>query len=695
MTRLARALGVVLTAIVLICAASASSGAAVRSGTHVDHIWIHLTSQTPAIPRPGDTLTLRGEVVNGTSQTVTQVEVGLRISPTPVSNRTEIPQILAGEAGRVGTLIPSTVIKLPTPLTPGARQPFSISVPVADLGLPPHADAVFVIGVQASADVPGDGLSVTRVDLVRSFIPWFPDASSVSPSHVLWLYPLSSAPARLRDGIFLDDHLAHELSPTGRLTRLLNQAAAHPASVSWVIDPALLEAVLDMSNGYGVQAPDGTITQGVGRADAGSWLARLRTLTASAEVSTTPYANPDVVALHRAGRDVDIALATTTAAQVPGTILGRGVSSGLAWPPDGLTDDGTLDVMRAAGSRAVVLSGTHMVPTTKLDYTPSGSVDLVNGVSPLRAIVSDPALTYLASTKPAGDADAYLGTIVQGQEFLAELAMTCLELPNSPRTIVVAPSLDWEVSPAGGTMIAAITSSPFARPETLGAVQLAEPSDVPRTHLDYTQVQHELSQQYLRQISHERAQLALVRAVAPDPAGVASASLEAALTRAESASWRTEPETGERLLQATSNAIAADMGRIRILSNAPITLPGDQGVIPVTIANDLDRAARVGVRLSSTPSMRFQAADIPAVTLAPGQKETLEVSARVVGSGPIQVKIGLLTPEGAPFGKAVATQVRSAAYAHAAQWVVIAFFAALVLLMVRGALARRSAERAR
>jgi ABC-type molybdate transport system permease subunit len=59
------------------------------------------------------------------------------------------------------------------------------------------------------------------------------------------------------------------------------------------------------------------------------------------------------------------------------------------------------------------------------------------------------------------------------------------------------------------------------------------------------------------------------------------------------------------------------------------------------------------------------------------------------------VQIGLLTPDGAPFGKAVSTQVRSAAYAHAAQWVVIAFFAALVVLMVRGALARRTAERAR
>jgi uncharacterized protein YfaS (alpha-2-macroglobulin family) len=137
------------------------------------------------------------------------------------------------------------------------------------------------------------------------------------------------------------------------------------------------------------------------------------------------------------------------------------------------------------------------------------------------------------------------------------------------------------------------------------------------------------------------------------------------------------------------------MSKIRILSNAPVTLPGDQGVIPITIANDLDRPARVGVRLSSTPSVSFQADDVPTVTLQPGQKQTLEVTARVAGSGPVLVNIGLLTPEGLAFGEPITTQVRSAAYALAAQWVVIAFFAALVLLMIRGALARRTQERAR
>ena len=126
------------------------------------------------------------------------------------------------------------------------------------------------------------------------------------------------------------------------------------------------------------------------------------------------------------------------------------------------------------------------------------------------------------------------------------------------------------------------------------------------------------------------------------------------------------------------------------MSRAPVTLPGDQGVIPITIANDLDRPARVGVRLTGTPSVRFNAADIPAVTLATGQKTTLEVLAHVVGTGPVSVQISLLSPDGQPFGVPVDMQVKSAAYAHAAGWVVLALFAVLAILLVRNWISRRS-----
>jgi hypothetical protein len=53
----------------------------------------------------------------------------------------------------------------------------------------------------------------------------------------------------------------------------------------------------------------------------------------------------------------------------------------------------------------------------------------------------------------------------------------------------------------------------------------------------------------------------------------------------------------------------------------------------------------------------------------------------VLGTGPVTVAISLLTPDGKSFGRPVLTEVRSAAYARAAQWVVGGLFGVLVILL--------------
>ena len=53
------------------------------------------------------------------------------------------------------------------------------------------------------------------------------------------------------------------------------------------------------------------------------------------------------------------------AADLPDVVLGRPVAGGLAWPPNGVTDDGTLDVLRATGAQVVVLSSAALPPTPR------------------------------------------------------------------------------------------------------------------------------------------------------------------------------------------------------------------------------------------------------------------------------------------------------------------------------------------
>jgi len=672
---------------------AAAPGSTTQPAPEQGGIEVRLTAQTPLEPRPGDVLTMSGYVVNRSDAAAEDVAVRLRVSPTPVRSRSEIDQILAGDAGRTGISVTSTLTPVADRLAPGGRTAFTFSVPFDELGLPSSAQVV-VLGVESIADVEDDGSGAVQTGFVRTFLPWFPDPSTVDPTRVVMLLPLSTAPARSGTGVFLDDHLGEEVAPDGRLARLLSAGEADPAAVSWVVDPQLLEALQDMADGYDVRSGD-DVVPGTHGPDAAAWLARLTAATANGDVTASAYGLPDVVALHRAGMDLDIALSATTASDVPGLVLGRPVAGGLAWPQRGLTDDGTLDALRAAGARSVVLSAAQLPPSPPLTYTPSGSVDLAGGGSPLRAALADRQVSALVAAPTRAPRTALQDEVVRRQTALAHVAMTTLELPTSARTLVIGP--DTWLAPDGTSTRDVVTTltSPWSTPWTLSRLTTTEPSTVARDRVDYPNAARraELPQSYLASVQRARGQLAGLRSVAPDTDEPVTAGIEAALTRTESGYWRRDIGGGRELLASVAAELGSQVGGVSVLSRAPVTLPGDSGLIPVTVANDLDRPARVGVRLTGTPAVRFEADDVAPVTIAPGQKQTLEVQARVLGTGPVAVQIALLTPEGDVFGTPVTTEVRSAAYARAAQGVVIGLFGILVVLLAVNFVRRRRAAR--
>jgi hypothetical protein len=676
--------------------AASPSPSPTSTASPLGDVAVHLTNQLPLVPAPGETLRISGYVENTTSATVTDVAVRLRLSPTPVRSRAEIDQILAGEAGRTGVSVGSTFTPIAGALAPGLRARFSLSVPFDDLNLSPTKPEVLVVGVESLADVPDDGVLVRQTGYTRTFLPWFPDPGAVDPTPVTLLFPLTTAPARDGSGVFLDDHLGTEVSPTGRLSRLLEAAAEAPEAVAWVVDPALLESLQDMTDGYEVRTEDGRTAAGEHSGDARAWLARLTSLVPGARVTAAAYGLPDVVALHRAGLDLDIALATTTASDLPERVLGVPVDQGLAWPIGALADDGTLDALRAAGARAVVLSAASFPPSPEVTYTPSGSIDLAAGGSPLRAVLADPVLSRLVASPRQAPDPALTDAVVRRQTAIATIAMTTLELPTTARALVVAPDLWWRVDGTSTRALVATLESPWSTPQSLADLLATPASEVPRAREDYPPAAQaaELTPAYLASVKNAREDLAALRSVAPDDGSTATTGLETALTRAESGAWRRDRVTGRDIVASVTSTIDEQTSAIQVLSRAPVTLPGETGVIPVTVANDLDRPARVGLRLVGSPRVRFEAADVEPVTIAPGQKQTFEVQATVRGTGPVTVQISLLSPDGDEFGTAATTEVRSAAYARAAQGVVLGLFGILVLLLGANAVRRIRTSRA-
>jgi hypothetical protein len=87
-------------------------------------------------------------------------------------------------------------------------------------------------------------------------------------------------------GEFIDDELTTSLAPTGRLGELVFNPPIGKSK--WVIDPALIEEVTSMSQGYKLTSG----SAGNGELVAKSWLSQLGIITKSNTVIAMAYGNP-------------------------------------------------------------------------------------------------------------------------------------------------------------------------------------------------------------------------------------------------------------------------------------------------------------------------------------------------------------------------------------------------------------------
>lgn len=125
------------------------------------------------------------------------------------------------------------------------------------------------------------------------------------------------------DGTFRDNELVGELSPEGKLGRAV---FAKNRSATWVIDAALIDEVIDMSDGYLYkEAPDV-----IGQQVALAWLNQLRIATSGNPIVALPYGNPDS-SLARKLSSKDLALYNNAALSRLEDFFGRPVISQNGW----------------------------------------------------------------------------------------------------------------------------------------------------------------------------------------------------------------------------------------------------------------------------------------------------------------------------------------------------------------------------
>lgn len=574
-----------------------------------------LTSLEPALVTT-EALTLRGAVRNVSSAPLVDPLPALRWSRDALQSADELDLVAENPLFRYGGIDYRYSVSLPT-LQPGEQATFEIEVPLADLVPGP---GVYVVGVDTLATLP-DGL---RVFVASARTTVAVDVTREEPLPVSLLWPLASAPSLLPDGRLVDDALAAEIAPGGRLEGLVRSATGAP--VTWVVDPDLVGTVAAMVPGYETAQPPGP---GSGGADAAGFLALLSSaVSVDSDVRRLPSADPDLGGMAASGFDPQEVDATADAAlrsSVLADLLGSRTPP-LAVLTDRPVDEALLATYAGAGLGDVVLPASSVLDAT-------GTVAPLAGGS-LTAVLAQP----LAPPAP----DPAVGTaLALRQRLLAETALA----PDAA-ALVLAPDLRWSVSaPEASAVLSAWQQAPWVRPLTLDELPVAtEPvtlrDDVAADPLDAAIAEG------LRQVIADVDRLRPLFAEPP----VDDDELPVVSARIVSTAWRDQPERGASFVGAVRDVVAGAASEVSLVLSETITLSSRSGRFPVTLVNDSAADVVVGVRFTSQNSSRLRVEDIPPTVLTAGEKGTFTATALATANGRVVITADLVTTEGTTVG---------------------------------------------
>ncbi|GAA2443275.1 DUF6049 family protein [Actinomadura vinacea] len=604
-------------------------------------------------------ITLTGTVENRSGQALPGLSVRLRTSAQRMTSRNQLAQYAAGQP----SWLQGRPAQKPLPQAAGAggKAPFSLGTTTTAIGL--QSFGVYPIGVevvnQAGQVLAGVNTFITFVGKQRDF-----KALSVG-----WVWPMVDRQHRATDDTFLDDRLATDLAPGGRLSGLVDAAQQTNTPVTWSIDPALIDDVQTMAAGpYRVKGPRSTeSTRKPKSTVAATWLNSLKTASRTDPYSVLPYADPDAVALvrNKMSNHLGIAYANSSVAS---QALGRPPVQ-MAWPPSGMAGPDTLNELSKLGrlgNGTFLMSSAAFADPTQ-GYTPSATTRLQTKEGPKRTVVYDETLNRIVSADTRSPGAAVLAE----QRFLAETAMITAEAPVLARSLVIVPDRRWNPSPAFAKNLLNYTAKADWMAETpLDRIANAAPQQrVYRNYPDEMEA-YELGKSYLDRVAEISRRAARFSSVMVEPVTM---TYRRAVLRMESTAWRGRNyKRAVMARQALSERLDSDIGKVRIITtgNSRVSLAGSSGRIPITVVNDLPNQA-IRVRLEVVPenSARLQIGrrdeQDEVIELAPGQKQTRGIPVRAAGNGNVRVNVRLRSDDNRAFHSKVIT-VRVTGYGQLA-----------------------------
>ncbi|AIR99357.1 DUF6049 family protein [Streptomyces glaucescens] len=651
-------------------AADAVGRTSAKAASESRTVAVALDSFSPAVPTDGDTVTVSGTVTNKGKETITDAEVDLHVGPE-LTTRSDIDSAARNTGyvpGADGTEVGGDHTQVFPRLIPGVPERFSISVPVDDLDL--GDDGVYQLGVSLTGETAAQPWGRV-LGFQRTFLPWQPDEAKPK-TKTTFLWPLiSTARVTAETGsneqqtpVFLDDDLAEEIAPGGRLAQML--ALGKDLDVTWVIDPDLLASVDAMTRGYEVQDGDDT-RPGRQQAVAKQWLAELQKAVAGKEVVALPFADPDLASLAHNGTDVTGSLsqykaATDVAALTVESILHVKPSTDFAWPVEGAVDPSIVKVATSAGADRVIARSDSLKETGGLPYTPSAARPIGGGTT---AVVADARL----STAFEGDLTRASASTLAVQRFLAQSLALNLQT-GKQRSIVVAPQRMPTASQAramaeaitalqGGTWTQAqeLTTAAEAEPDPEATTDVPPASSYPRALR-----KQELPREAFEQIARTQAKLDDFKVILTFPSRVVT-PFGRAINREMSTSWHGRPAEARGYRDGVEDYLKDLTEQVKLVQKSETKLSGRSATIPVSVQNNLVQGVdHLVLRLTSTSPTRLEiggdAYYEQPVSVSGGHSQSVKFATSANANGRVAVVAQLFTKDGKPYGEAVQFDVK-------------------------------------
>ncbi|MFT4085295.1 MAG: DUF6049 family protein [Nocardioides sp.] len=650
-------------------------------------------------------ITVSGTVTDRDSDTWTNVHVYPFLGDHPITSETELNQAAdTDEDAYVGTrkILQGHYATIDS-VDPGETVGWSFTIPRAYLRKYTSGTGVYWFGVHALGPTPAGQMA--RADgRARTFLPLVSTTKGQQRDKVAVVLPLRHRVRYSPDGRIARQRVwTTDLGDDGRLGRLLSFGATN-RGVTWLVDPAVLDAVRRLAMGNpprNIDATDGSDGTGVGTPSASTSPSGPRSSPSAPDASASAGMENPMTSAERRRTRAATAAAKHWLQRLNGAMAGHEVLALPYGDPDlstvATTDASLYRIARARGR--AVLRALHIKATSAVSPA-SGYLDAtaIRTLSdrPL-TVVSDAMIRGTAPVVARYDrhdlittsADAAKGGPAPGNRYTATalrqrlIAVTALRHGTGTPTILMLPD-DWSPSTDALAAFTTIDDSPWARLTSVSnAVGSAAATTVRARRLVYPEAQKDaqLSTGVVAEASRLMSTGRTLQRVLTHNDRVAAEVQDEALTSVSYAARPGEEYPVVRSIEAIENLL----GGVRVSSASAVLLSSNSGSFSITVRNGLDQAVSVRLRAISDSGIRIT---VPAeVTVPANGSSTQLLQATSTTNGVHAVRLELTDSAGKTLGGFTEVSIKTTQVSTIIWWFIGAglalLFAAIAVRLVR------------